>query len=310
MDERLRLKQQRCEHSRVGWTLLIYFAVMNVLVMWGWYVEIIIYAVVQEITDIMLGNAWGYILAILLGAVIVLAWKGFPFWKNEIWAKERKMTVPAFFGLLCYFLSGQAMAQILMPWQEWLLNQVGLTAMASIEMATGVSDTVSMFLYVGFLGPVAEELLFRGLILRMLKPQGKVLAIVISSLLFGLFHGNFVQIPYAFLIGVVLGYTAVEYSIIWAIVLHIINNFVLSDLMSRLSLLLPVEVMDAVFFFILAAAVIGAVILTIIYRKRIAAYAKSDPAENLSAKAFITAPGILVFAVLMCTMALLTLTKL
>ena len=50
-----------------------------------------------------------------------------------------------------------------------------------------------------------EEMVFRGYVLQALRPHGDGMAIVVSALLFGLMHGNVLQIPFAFLIGLVLG---------------------------------------------------------------------------------------------------------
>lgn len=63
----------------------------------------------------------------------------------------------------------------------------------------------------GLVTPIAEELLFRGMIHNLLKRvmSGKV-ALLFSSALFGLYHMNFVQGMYAFLMGCLIGY-AYEY---------------------------------------------------------------------------------------------------
>ncbi len=52
--------------------------------------------------------------------------------------------------------------------------------------------------------PIAEELLFRGLIYRLLlRRRFKMLsAALISSVFFGLYHGNLVQFVYAFVMGI------------------------------------------------------------------------------------------------------------
>ena len=55
-------------------------------------------------------------------------------------------------------------------------------------------------------------------------------AIIVSSILFGLMHANVVQIVFAFFVGLVLAYITEEYSIKWAILIHIINNFVFAEL--------------------------------------------------------------------------------
>ena len=57
------------------------------------------------------------------------------------------------------------------------------------------------------LGPIAEELLFRRMILGRIKYYfGSRWAIVISALLFGIYHGNMVQFVYAGLLGLGFGY--------------------------------------------------------------------------------------------------------
>ena len=73
---------------------------------------------------------------------------------------------------------------------------------------------------------IAEEFVFRGAILNLLKPYGKKFAILASSLLFGLLHGNVDQFIFAFLIGLYFAYIAYETeSIIPSIIMHFLNNF-------------------------------------------------------------------------------------
>jgi sodium transport system permease protein len=73
---------------------------------------------------------------------------------------------------------------------------------------------------------VCEELLFRGAIARSLTgPLGSVGAIVVSALLFGLFHLDPIRMIPTALLGLVLGYAAViSGSTITAMVIHFINN--------------------------------------------------------------------------------------
>ena len=86
-----------------------------------------------------------------------------------------------------------------------------------------------MLLYAGFFGPITEEFFFRGAGLRGLERYGKVFAIVMTAILFGLFHANFDQLFFASIIGLGFGYIAFEYNIWWAIFYHIFNNFVISQ---------------------------------------------------------------------------------
>lgn len=59
--------------------------------------------------------------------------------------------------------------------------------------------------YSCLLAPLCEELCFRGMLLRRLRPWGDGFALCASALLFALVHGNLYQMFYAFVVGLVLG---------------------------------------------------------------------------------------------------------
>ena len=78
---------------------------------------------------------------------------------------------------------------------------------------------------IAVLAPLFEEFVFRGIILGKLRRFGNGVAIFGSAVLFGLFHGNFIQIPFAFLCGLALGYVVVRTGSLWAsIAVHFLNN--------------------------------------------------------------------------------------
>jgi hypothetical protein len=88
-----------------------------------------------------------------------------------------------------------------------------------------VSLLLNMFT-LALLPAVLEEMVYRGYILRTLLPHGKMFAIVVSSAMFALMHGNLLQIPFAFIVGLTCGYLAVKTGKIWvAALLHFLNNF-------------------------------------------------------------------------------------
>jgi len=73
---------------------------------------------------------------------------------------------------------------------------------------------------------LVEEFAFRGVILGSLRKHGDGFAILTSSVLFGLIHGNLKQIPFAFLLGLFLGFCTVRTgSIRVAMCVHFYNNF-------------------------------------------------------------------------------------
>lgn len=81
------------------------------------------------------------------------------------------------------------------------------------------------FMTISVIGPIMEEMFYRGLVYRSLSSFNKGFAILFSSLLFGMAHGNLGQAIPTFGVGIVLAYTyARSDSILVPILLHILNN--------------------------------------------------------------------------------------
>ena len=306
---RLYKKDLRRRFSVIGWALLAYYGIMNASVFLVALVETFA-TLVQSLTsgnlnDLLTGpsnaasGVWGYFLAAAIGIVILLLWKKPAFWKKEIWAKGKPMKIADFLPLLCIFLSGQLVYQLLMIIAESILNLFGLSAMAGMAAVSMDNSDFGMFLYGGILAPITEELLFRGLIQRTLMPYGKRFAILCTAFTFGIFHGNLFQAPYAFLVGLVLGYVACEYSIAWAMVLHMLNNLVLGDMIVRLTSGLPEMITGLIIWAILLPAAIVAIVVMIVKRKQIGEYRAENPIYKVYRQCFFSCPGTIVFLVVM-----------
>ena len=108
-------------------------------------------------------------------------------------------------------------------WAIWIglavIVAVGLNMLFSglgvLNMDTGYQEAaeslysvgipLGLVLY-GIAAPLAEELLFRGIILQEVKAFWKPLyAILVSAVFFGVYHGNGVQLVYGFCMGMILG---------------------------------------------------------------------------------------------------------
>lgn len=64
-----------------------------------------------------------------------------------------------------------------------------------------------LILAVVILGPMAEELIFRGLVYERMKHYLSIpLSVFLSALLFGIYHANMIQLIYATLMGILLAY--------------------------------------------------------------------------------------------------------
>ena len=85
------------------------------------------------------------------------------------------------------------------------------------------------YLFVGIFAPLAEEVVFRGAILRALLKRFNIhwVAIVASALLFAVAHGNPAQMPHAFAMGLLLGWMFERTgSIVPGVAFHWANNTV------------------------------------------------------------------------------------
>ena len=302
-------RQLRRAMSPAGWTMLLYYLLINVCVVVAMLAEVLIgllrqpslggMNILEGLMENAASSAWGYFLAAGVGLLILLAWKKPKFWRQQIWARGRPMKWGDFLGLLCIFLSAQLLYQIVTMTLEMILNSLGLTMLYGLESMSAGSDSFSMFLYMCVLAPVSEELLCRGLVQRLLMPYGKRLAILGSAFLFGVFHGNFIQAPYAFAVGLVLGYVAAEYSIAWAMVLHMVNNLVIGDMMTRLTAGMHEMAAGLLFMGIPLLCAVGAVITLMRRRRQISAWLRSDPRVPGAAACFFGSAGVITFTALM-----------
>lgn len=125
---------------------------------------------------------------------------------------------PMLCSIVCILsaIVGSNALNALLTLPDWLEADFG----ALSRNALGIASVV-------VIAPVVEELLFRGAIIRHLRNQGYTpwKSIAVSALLFGLIHVNPAQVPFAALMGLVLGWVAVSTrSLLSAIIGHMLNN--------------------------------------------------------------------------------------
>ncbi|MDR0738969.1 MAG: CPBP family intramembrane metalloprotease [Oscillospiraceae bacterium] len=73
---------------------------------------------------------------------------------------------------------------------------------------------------------IFEEIAFRGVVLGSLRRYGDYFAVLVSSLLFAMVHKDKYQVPFAFVLGLVLGSFLVETNSIFpSMLIHFFNNF-------------------------------------------------------------------------------------
>ncbi len=95
----------------------------------------------------------------------------------------------------------------------------------TMELASSASLWVRILIMVIW-APIMEELIFRKLLVDRAVRYGEGIAIVLSGLMFGLFHGNLSQFAYAATIGMFLAFIYVKTGKIhYTIIMHMVVNF-------------------------------------------------------------------------------------
>lgn len=88
------------------------------------------------------------------------------------------------------------------------------------------ADPLVVFVFTVLCAPAAEELLFRKLLADRAVKYGEKTAVLLSGLMFGLFHGNLNQFVYAFTLGMFFAFIYVKTGRIrYTIILHMMVNF-------------------------------------------------------------------------------------
>lgn len=120
----------------------------------------------------------------------------------------------------------------------WIGNIIGLiiTTLISFSTSIDVSNPVQELinssglwinlLLISIIGPIFEEFFFRKLLIDRTIKYGAKISILLSALMFGLFHGNLSQFFYAFLMGGFFAYVYIKTGkLIYPILLHMSVNF-------------------------------------------------------------------------------------
>ena len=112
------------------------------------------------------------------------------------------------------------------------LNSVGVsvpTADFSIKQPSTFA-VFMQFAYVAVLAPLFEEIVYRGLIIKLLSARSKSAAVLVSALAFGLMHGNIPQAASAFATGLIYAVIALRCgSIVPTVLIHSFNNLIVNS---------------------------------------------------------------------------------
>lgn len=194
------------------------------------------YAVTEKILEITLPFAvlLQTIAAIIAVPLLYLMYK--KDWKRRIYRVDHRSV--AYYKKIYAFIAGAAAclaANLILsfPWIYRFLGQ-GYDAVSESLFSGSV---IVQWIGIGIIIPICEEFVFRGLIYMRLRDRVSVKpAIVISAVIFGVYHGNLLQGIYAFLLGILMAYMMEKYKSITAPCLFHVAANLLSMGLNMLSL--------------------------------------------------------------------------
>ena len=134
-----------------------------------------------------------------------------------------------------------------------------------VDLISSSSIWINIFI-ITIIGPIFEEMFFRKMLIDRTIQYGPKISILLSGLLFGLFHGNINQFFYAFLMGSFFAFIYIKTGQIkYPIALHILINLqgsVISTLVSN-----DVEIAAIYGLIILVIVLIGIIFSLLNYEK-------------------------------------------
>lgn len=164
-----------------------------------------------------LGAMYGMV-ATLVCVLLVLKWQKIQLinWKTINLKTSLKVVL---IGFTLTFVSNSILLSLFPDMQ--LRNQHAVASM--IETA----PLVLMFVLVAIVGPILEEIVFRGVFMKLFFPKHQILGALIASVLFALAHYGTTPLEFItyFIPGAIFGFLAYHYKgIEYAIVYHIFMN--------------------------------------------------------------------------------------
>lgn len=175
-------------------------------------------------------------LSTYLFMIMVSIWLGWPLLKDSIklFQEHKRHLVKTCICLLgVYYLCSLLVNLVILQFSDTTTSMNQSQVISAIQ----ISPFVTLFSTIVY-APIVEEILFRGVFFRCLRPHMKLVpAAVISGFSFGFIHvmdslwvGNYADLIYVFSYGLIGFFLALAYekteSIYGSMILHLMNNAV------------------------------------------------------------------------------------
>lgn len=215
--------------NKIMWITVIYMFVfqgVTGLAMWG-------------LRSLHLGqgslDGLPYFISCFLGGLVIYSSSTPLQWKSYFKTGKQKMNIESFAKFALFTLAIQFFTGFYTMILNYVMQLFGISILGQVKSASAGDKTFTLMIYAIVIAPLLEELVFRGYVFRNLEKYNLKLAAVVSAFLFGIYHMNVVQIPFAFLMGLLLAYIAYNYGFKWAVLFHMFNNGVIGELVQLLN---------------------------------------------------------------------------
>ncbi len=112
-----------------------------------------------------------------------------------------------------------------------VLSRFGEPALQQIPSVSTVSEYGAALLGLCLVPAVVEEIMFRGILLTGYRRTGKIAAIGLSGVLFGIYHVTLMTIPSIILLGIAIAFTVQQTNSIYCgILFHFVFNLISTSL--------------------------------------------------------------------------------
>ena len=222
--------------KRIGWLAFSFLPMLGYLLLMtavtvGIYALLTVYAIIQgeeDLTEYLLQYTMHCGIAYAaLGLILFGLWYYFGCKRKRLLPPKGTLDGKSILAILATAFGVQFLTSYLILFLG-LLFPNALDEYAELMEMAGIGEfSLAMVLYAVILGPILEELIFRGITLFYAKkfPRRFWLANLVQALAFGIMHMNFVQGVYAFLLGLLIGWIYERFQSLYATMLfHMVYN--------------------------------------------------------------------------------------
>lgn len=222
------------KQQNVQWTKIQVRQTIGAL---GLFLSVLIIQIFAAVLTIALSGVTGitpnspdYVMFVsMLSALMAALWAGYWYhrsdWRQRDFSYRNALNLRQIVALLSVAVGGCVFISITLTiWQNVFPGQ--FQKYSNVMSNFSISSPWLTYCYVLLIGPISEELIFRGAIMdRLYLAFPFWAANLLQALLFGIYHMNLVQGIYAFVLGAVLGLVRVSTgTILAAIGTHIVFN--------------------------------------------------------------------------------------